>query len=285
MTDHNSPYVTTVIAGPESQKLDDSMFAGHKPVWLEPGVACDLYHEEIRLHLPKLDGCDVIAQPTKQRAKKLLISDMDSTMIEQECIDELADYVGIKDQVAEITERAMNGEIAFDGALRERIALLKDLPESALQDVFDTKINFMAGADVLVRTMKARGAHCVLVSGGFTFFTGRVAEALGFDAHYSNELAFENGKLTGEVVEPILGQQAKVDALRGCLSSYQIDIEDTLAVGDGANDLPMLKTAGLGVAYHAKPKVQEAANVVVNHNDLSALLYIQGIAKSDWVSA
>lgn len=223
---------------------------------------------------------DYIIQPveTKQtRCKKLLISDMDSTMITVECIDELADFVGKKAEVAAITERAMNGELDFEAALTERVALLKGLPESVLQTCYDERVRMMPGARSLVQGMREKGARCVLVSGGFTFFTSRVAEALGFHEHYANELEIENGVLTGRVVPPILGSQAKLATLQAKVKELGITPEDVLAVGDGANDLPMLLAAGLGVAYHAKPSVQAQAQHHVNHGDLSVLAWAEGI--------
>lgn len=209
--------------------------------------------------------------------KKLLISDMDSTMIEQECIDELAEFAGVREQVEAVTEKAMRGELDFEGALRERVKLLKGLPESVLQECFDTRITFSKGAKELVQGMKAQGAYAVLVSGGFTFFTERVAEALGFDAHYANTLEVKDGVLTGEVVPPILGAEAKLTTLQHVCLERGIAPADVLAIGDGANDLPMLQAAGLGVAYRAKPIVREAVAARLDKADLSLLLKAQGI--------
>jgi phosphoserine phosphatase len=245
----------------------------HPPVHLMQAVA-----ELMREH-----KIDMVIQPVEGRAKSLLISDMDSTMIEQECIDELADCVGLKPQVAAITERAMNGELDFAAALRERVALLKGLPESALHEVFATRISLMPGARTLVATMKARGAYTVLVSGGFQFFTSRVALALGFDAEEGNVLEITNGKLTGTVAEPILGKDAKLAALDYLAAKRRVPMSATLAVGDGANDVPMLRAAGLGVAYHAKPVVEAQVQASIRFNDLSALLYVQGIPQSEFV--
>ncbi len=226
---------------------------------------------------------DCVMQPLANRAKKLLISDMDSTMIEQECIDELADCVGLKPKVSAITERAMNGELDFPSALRERVGLLSGLPVSSLEEVFAERITFMPGARTLLKTMKSRGAHCVLVSGGFTFFTSRVASALGFDDDAANVLHISRDKLTGTVAEPILGKEAKLATLQKICRTRSIAVAETLAVGDGANDLPMLMAAGLGVAYHAKPVVGAQAHAAIRFNDLSALLYLQGIANHEWV--
>ena len=263
----------------------------HAWQWLDAPLACDVFfdHAPSANQLKMLEfhcataRIDMIAQPVEGREKRLLISDMDSTMIDQECIDELADKVGLKAHVAAITERAMNGELDFAAALRERVMLLKGLPETVLQDVFDQHITFMPGAKPLVATMRARGAHCVLVSGGFQFFTQRVADALGFHAQEANQLEVAGGVLTGRVIEPILDKQSKLDALNRIAQAHNIPLAHTLAVGDGANDLPMLQAAGLGVAYHAKTVVQKQAAARVNFTDLSALLYAQGIAKAAWV--
>ena len=259
--------------------------------WLDAPIACDVFFDrapsDTELNMMQF-ACatariDMIAQPLKYRQKQLLISDMDSTMIEQECIDELADKVGLKAHVAAITERAMNGELDFAAALRERVMLLKGLPEAALQDVFDQHITFMQGAKTLVQTMRARGAYCVLVSGGFQFFTQRVAAELGFHHQEANQLEVADGLLTGHVIEPILDKQSKLAALIRIAQQQQLSLSETIAVGDGANDLPMLQAAGLGVAYHAKPTVQKQAAARINFTDLSTLLYAQGIPKSEWV--
>ncbi len=222
--------------------------------------------------------------PAENRQKRLLIADMDSTMIGQECIDELADYIGIKDKVSEITERSMRGELEFEQSLRERVALLKELPESALQTVFDKKISLNKGAKTLVQTMKANNAYTALVSGGFTYFTDQVQKLLGYHTTRANILNFVDGKLDGTVGEPILGQQSKLDAMNEFCQQQNINLADCLAVGDGANDLAMIGSAGLGVAYHAKPVVAAQAAVAINHCDLTALLYIQGYKKSEFTS-
>lgn len=260
-------------------------------VWLEEGRAIDLYttlppSEMLRSMLQRICSIrhiDHIIQPAATRAKKLLISDMDSTMIQQECIDELADCVGLKEHVSAITERAMNGELDFPSALRERVALLKDLPESALAEVFRDRITLMPGARTLVQTMKANGTHCVLVSGGFTYFTSRVANAIGFNADEANTLTIVAAKLTGTVAEPILDKDSKRATLHRIAAQKKIPLHATLAVGDGANDLPMLQDAGLGVAYHAKPIVVAQASAAIHFNDLTSLLFAQGIARKDWV--
>lgn len=258
--------------------------------WLEDGRAVDLYYPQppsallrstMRTLCSKL-RVDHIIQPSENREKKLLISDMDSTMIEQECIDELAERVGLKAHVSAITERAMRGELDFPTALRERVGLLKGLAEQQLQQVFEQNITLMPGAKELVLTMAARGAHCVLVSGGFTFFTSRVARALGFHADEANILEIEAGKLSGTVRDPILDKDSKREALHRIAQQKGLPLSATLAIGDGANDVPMIKAAGLGIAYHAKPIVVEQAAAAIHYNDLTAVLFAQGIARKDW---
>ncbi|MBU6299032.1 MAG: phosphoserine phosphatase SerB [Alphaproteobacteria bacterium] len=228
-------------------------------------------------------AADINVVPVEGRRKKLLIADMDSTIISCECLDELADMAGLKAKVSAITERAMRGEIEFAGALRERVALLKGLSLEALERVWRERVRLNPGAQELVATMKAHGAKTLLVSGGFTFFSSRVAEAAGFDEHQSNVL-FDDGKaLTGEVRDPILGKEAKLAALERALQRHELQPDDVLAVGDGANDLAMIQRAGLGVAYHAKPVVAAAAGASINHNDLTALLYLQGYREDEIV--
>jgi phosphoserine phosphatase len=228
---------------------------------------------------------DINVMPAEGRRKKLLVADMDSTIINCECLDELADMAGLKDKVSAITERAMRGEIEFAGALRERVGLLKGLPLEALDRVWRERVRLNPGAKELVATMKAQGAYTLLVSGGFTFFTARVAEAAGFDEHQSNVLIDDGKVLTGEVREPILGREAKLAALESAVAKLGIAHDDVLAVGDGANDLAMIQRAGLGVAYHAKPVVAAAAGASIAHNDLRALLYLQGYRDSEIKSA
>jgi phosphoserine phosphatase len=257
--------------------------------WLSPG-------EAVEFDLPALPdtfghaateldmlGIDVAAQPAGKRRKKLLLADMDSTMIEQECIDELADEAGVGERVAAITARAMNGELDFQGALRERVALLKGLPVEAIDRVLERRITPMPGGTTLVATMKANGARTALISGGFTAFSGPVAAMLGFDEHRANSLLSENGHLTGGVAEPILGREAKVAALREITAGIGITPLDAIVVGDGANDLGMLALAGTGVALHAKPAVQEQARLRINHGDLTALLYLQGYRREEFI--
>jgi phosphoserine phosphatase len=253
-------------------------------VWLNPGIACDLHFDAedgrsfekgLRKHFAEAK-LDLAIQPEEGRRKKLLVADMDSTIIEQECIDELAAELGLKDQISEITARAMRGEIEFEPALRERVGLLKGLPLSSLESVYKNRITETPGGRTLTATMRANGATCALVSGGFTFFTERVAAAVGFDLNRANTLVFADGKLTGEVADPILGRQAKIDSLIELRDKAGLPKIATLAVGDGANDLGMIEEAGLGVALHAKPVVAEAADARIDHGDLTALLYLQG---------
>jgi phosphoserine phosphatase len=226
---------------------------------------------------------DVFVQKEAGRRKHLLIADMDSTMIRQECIDELAAELGLKDRISEITERAMRGEIDFEPALRERVGLLAGLPVSAIETVLSKRIQLMPGGRTLVQTMKANGAYCALVSGGFTHFTSAVATLLGFDENQANTLLEEDGKLSGKVGEPILGREAKRARLEYLVAERGLDFADTLAVGDGANDLAMIERAGTGVAYRAKPAVAAAADFRIDHGDLTALLYLQGYAEGDFV--
>jgi phosphoserine phosphatase len=227
---------------------------------------------------------DFAVQPAEGRRKRLLIADMDSTIIGCECLDELADFAGVKDQVSEITERAMRGELLFEGALRERVGMLKGLSVDALQACYDDRVKLNPGARTLVATMAANGARCALVSGGFTFFTGRVAAAAGFHLNRANTLIEADGKLTGQVGEPILGKEAKLAALVEETAALGLTPADALAVGDGANDLAMIEAAGLGVAYRAKPIVAAQAHAKVDHADLTALLYFQGYKAAEFVA-
>jgi phosphoserine phosphatase len=223
-----------------------------------------------------------VVQPQALRRKKLFLADMDSTMIGQECIDELADYAGLRPHVAGITERAMRGEIEFESALRERVALLKDLPVSVVDEVLKKRITLTSGGRELVATMRAHGAWTCLISGGFTLFTGAVAAMIGFQENRANELLVRDGKLTGEVSEPILGRAAKLATLVELREAFDLDDVDTLVVGDGANDLGMIQHAGLGVAYHAKPAVAAVAAARIDHGDLTALLYAQGYRRDEF---
>ena len=228
-----------------------------------------------------LDHC---LQPWNGRRKQLLIADMDSTIIGCECLDELADFAGVKAEVSAITERAMRGELTFEPALRERVAMLKGLPSPDLQLCYDNRVRLNPGARTFVRTMAAHGARCLLVSGGFTFFTSRVAEAAGFHEHRANTLIEADGRLVGQVGEPILGREAKLAALQGEATRLGLDLGQTLAIGDGANDLAMIEAAGLGLAYRAKPIVAAEANAKIDHADLTAALYFQGYAAADFVT-
>lgn len=270
-----------------ADRLREAGCAPGETIWLDEGKAADLFfgNDPVAARAALVDvgdKVDVIVQAVAGREKKLLIADMDSTMITVECIDELADYAGIKPQIAEITERAMRGELDFEGALHGRVALLRGLPDSAIDRCRDERVVIMSGAKALVRTMKARGARTLLVSGGFTRFTGPVAEEIGFDAAVANVLEIADGALLGTVERPIVDAARKRAELEGAIASG-IERALTMAVGDGANDIPMIEGAGLGVAYHAKPKTRAAAHAEIVHGDLSALLYAQGIAAKDWV--
>ncbi len=253
-----------------------------KTAWRAQNIACDLLIQHSAFStLSSLtqkiladQPYDGIVQDVQKRGKKLLISDMDSTMITVECIDELADFVGKKAEVSQITERAMNGELNFEQALTERISLLAGLPEQALQECYDERVKMMPGAKELLASFKEKGGHAVLVSGGFTFFTSRVRANLGFDADYANILEVAGGKLTGKVTLPILGKEAKLKTLQEYCAKLNISSNEVMAIGDGANDLPMLMAAGLGVAYHAKPVVRAQANAQLNHCDLSVLCWL-----------
>ncbi len=292
-------FVATLIANPSNPVLVPAIAEQAADVvkasglyWLADGIACDIAlrddtdieaAEANILAVIGSEPIDLVIQQAETRRKKLLIADMDSTMIGQECIDELAAEVGLKDKVADITARAMNGEIAFEPALRERVALLKGLPLSVVDDVIVKRITLTPGGPELIATMKAKGYYAALVSGGFTVFTSRIGATLGFDENRANVLLQEKGILTGLVEEPILGKQAKVDALNDIAEKLGISTDDAMAVGDGANDLGMLQLAGSGVALHAKPTVSAQARMRIDHGDLTALLYIQGYRKTDFV--
>ena len=259
---------------------------GHQ--WIEQGSACDLLlagdPEAARRALEgAIAGVDVVVQPQQGRRKLLLVADMDSTMITVECIDELADYAGIKSEVAAVTERAMRGELDFESALDARVALLKDLDERVIDHCYAQRVRATPGASALVQTMRENGAYCLLVSGGFNRFADRVAGEIGFDAAISNQLMIDGGRLSGAVQKPIVGAEAKRQALLDAAAARQIPLDETLAVGDGANDIAMIRAAGLGIAYRAKPAVAEAADARIENNDLTALLFAQGYARSEWM--
>ncbi|MEP9347696.1 phosphoserine phosphatase SerB [Xanthobacter sp. KR7-225] len=250
------------------------------PLGADPGPFEDRLRAALSDH-----ALDVVVQGRTGRRKRLFLADMDSTMIGQECIDELADFVGLKAHVAAITERAMRGEIAFEPALRERVALLRGLEARVVDEVLAERIRLTPGGPQLVATMKANGAYAALVSGGFTLFTSEIAARIGFDEHRANELLLEGGRLVGAVAEPILGREAKLATLVELRDHLHLAPSETLAVGDGANDLAMLAEAGLGVAFHAKPAVAAAARARVNHGDLTALLFMQGYHRDEIVGA
>lgn len=256
--------------------------------WLHEGVAADVsdindidHAHKLMAELAPKHQLDYCIQPTTNRRKQLLISDMDSTMIGQECIDELADMAGIGAQVSDITERAMQGKLDFSASLTQRVALLKNLPVDALEKVWQERIKLNQGAETLVKTMKAHGAFTMLVSGGFTFFTDKVAEQTGFDAHHANELHTMDDVLTGLVIPPILHSTSKKDYLEAALTTRNITPELSIAVGDGANDADMIEAAALGVAYYAKPLLQQKAQASVNYTDLTSLLYFQGYKQDE----
>lgn len=291
--------VATLVANPLHPALDAELVAralavlpaGAAARELSAGIAVDLafdgdlsraddHDRDLRAAMGTAP-VDLLVQKQDGRRKRLLIADMDSTMIGQECIDELADAVGKKDIVAAITERAMRGELEFEPALRERAAMLSGLDAAVIGDVLAERITLTPGAAALLATMKAHGAYCALVSGGFTAFTGHIAATLGFDEHRANTLEISEGRLTGKVGEPILGRAAKRERLAELLAEHGLKAADAIAVGDGANDLAMIELAGLGVAYHAKPSVAAVADARVDHGDLSALLYFQGYSAQE----
>lgn len=257
--------------------------------WIDRGDAADIEvnveRGTVRAAYEGWEELDVVAHSPGPREKKLLVADMDSTMIGQECIDELADYAGVKPQVANITARAMHGELDFAGALRERVALLRGLDESVIERCLTERIRPNAGAATLVRTMRARGAMTILVSGGFTAFVQPIAEQIGFERFEANVLGLNDGKLTGLTEGSIVDSRRKHDALSEARDQLGLTVEDTLGIGDGANDIPMVAEAGLGVAYRAKPALRAVADAWIDHNDLTTLLWAQGISRSEWVEA
>lgn len=288
-------FVATLLCNPANPVLESTLpeslrnaWGGAAVTWLAPGIAAEFELEQVPDNrwqvwqdLQEI-GVDLVVQTREGRRKKMLLADMDSTMIEQECIDELAEEAGVGTRVKEITARAMNGELDFEGALIERVGLLKDLPETVIDKVLAERITLMPGGPELLATMKAAGAYAALVSGGFTAFTRQVAAQLGFDENRANTLLVADGKLTGAAGRPILGREAKVEALEQITARLGLSEAEVMAVGDGANDLGMLKRAGAGVALHAKPSVAAECDIRINHGDLTALLYIQGYAQSDF---
>ena len=298
------PHVVTLIADPAARGLDDSMARTARealrdlgaetspPDWLDQGAACDIRFggldtDQAQAAVRRALGTapvDVIAQDTAGRRKGLLVADMESTIIQQEMLDELGELIGARDRIAAITARAMNGEIDFQGALRERVALLAGLPATVLADMIG-RITLMPGAATLVATLRKHGVHCALVSGGFKTFTAHVRDRVGFHEDQANDLEVADGRLTGGVVEPILDKDAKLRALIRIAGGLRLPLSASVTVGDGANDLPMLLAAGLGVAYHAKPAVAAQTRARVDHGDLTALLYAQGYRAAEFVTA
>ncbi len=300
-------HVATLIAPPDAALPDgierlaaECLPGAGPPLWLDPGRALDIPFDgggaagdgmtvpvAADLALRRASGdtaIDVVVQDIAGRRKRLLLADMDSTMIGQECIDELADVIGERARVAAITERAMRGEIAFAPALRERVALLKGLPAAVVDEVIARRITLTPGGRTLVRTMRRHGAYTCLVSGGFTAFTAKIAAAIGFDESRGNHLVIgDDGRFTGAVAEPILGREAKLDTLHALRRQFGLSRQETLVVGDGANDLAMIGDAGLGVAFHAKPVVAQSATARIDHGDLTALLFIQGYRRAEFL--
>jgi phosphoserine phosphatase len=298
-------HVATLVCSPAAPALDDAILTRARaalpqagaPLWLEPGVAADIPFtaadatehrasaEPVRAALADVP-VDTVVQKAIGRRKRLFLADMDSTMISEECIDELADFIGLKTHVAEITERAMRGELAFAPALRERVALLKGLHSGVVDEVIAGRLHLTPGGRILVATMRANGAYTCLVSGGFTLFTQRIAAMIGFDEARANSLVVAaDGTFAGEVVEPIFGRDEKLATLIELRRRFGLAPEQTLAAGDGANDLAMIEAAGLGIAYHAKPAVAAAAHARIDHADLTALLHVQGYRREEFVDA
>ncbi|SDF12491.1 phosphoserine phosphatase SerB [Sulfitobacter delicatus] len=288
-------FTAILLTSPSNPSLDPALveslrnaWGGGDVLWLAPDEAAEFPLGQMPAN--RWDvwencqsmGVDLVIVPTEGRRKQMLLADMDSTMIQQECIDELAEEAGVGAHVKEITARAMNGELDFDGALRERVALLKGLEASVIDKVLAERITLMPGGGALVGTMKAQGGYAALVSGGFTAFTAKVAELLGFDENRANTLLLDQAKLSGEVGLPILGREAKVLALEEITAKLGITEDQVIAVGDGANDLGMLSRAGMGVALHAKPSVAAECYIRINHGDLTALLFVQGYARMEF---
>lgn len=295
------PLVATLISDPDTRDLSPELVEMARASvgaieinWLEEGVACDfplmvgaterMCANALR-SLTENKPIDFVIQKAHNRRKKALIADMDSTMIDQECIDELAAEVDLKEQVSEITAKAMNGEIPFEDAIHERVALLEGLEVSVINKIIKEHITLTKGGKTLIATMKDKDAYTSLVSGGFTQFTSRISKMLGFDEHHANKLIEDDGKLTGKVHLPVLGAGSKVDTLHNIANTRGINIEDVISVGDGANDIPMIKEAGTGVAFHAKPSVAAEASIKIDHGDLTSLLYIQGYKADEIIHA
>jgi phosphoserine phosphatase len=286
-------FIATLIAAERLTRGDisaaeDALGSAGGLGWIEEGSACDLRVEDAAAARAALEGLipgvDVVVQPGAGRRRRLLVADMDSTMISVECIDELADYAGLRAEVAALTEQAMRGELDFEAALDARVALLKGLDARIIDHCYEQRVRSTPGAEALVRTMSANGAYCLLVSGGFARFADRVAADIGFDAAISNALIVAEGRIAGTVARPVVGAEGKRRALVEAAAARQIPLADSLAVGDGANDVPMLKAAGLGIAFRARPAAAAAADARIEANDLTALLYAQGYARKDWVT-
>ncbi|WP_370286334.1 phosphoserine phosphatase SerB [Pseudooceanicola nanhaiensis] len=290
-------FTVTLLTSPDAPTLDDGIVTPLRNAWGGGEIRWLATREAAEFDVPEVPGnrwevwegmqgqrVDMVVQPSEGRRKRMLLADMDSTMIRQECIDELADAAGVGARVKEITARAMNGELDFEGALTERVGLLKGLPETVIAKVLDERITLMPGGPALLATMRANGAYAALVSGGFTAFTQVIAAKLGFDENRANTLLAEGGMLTGEVARPILGRAAKVQALEEISARLGLRKDEVMAVGDGANDLGMLGLAGAGVALHAKPVVAAECGIRINHGDLTALLYIQGYRREDFAA-
>lgn len=280
--------VLVVIAAPGSGAISEASAGKLGSVtWLAKGEALEAaaHRESEARALFTNMPVDINIVPAQNRRKRVLVADMDSTMIQQECIDELGVAAGLGEKIKDITARSMRGEIDFHGALRERVSLLKGLPATFIAELLRERITYTPGGSTLLATMKASGAYCALLSGGFTAFTGPIAETLGFHEHQGNTLVIEDGLLSGTVGHPILGKDAKVEHLKRICTELAVSEHDVVAVGDGANDIPMLQLAGMGVALHAKPKVQEQSRFVINHGDLTSLLYLQGYRREEFVSA
>ena len=300
VTDLMTSYVLTLIGNMASAPLEPvhiervfrSLATTGEADWLAPREACDLFIESALSAVDIAEeardvlsgtAIDAVCTSIEGRRKKLLVSDMDSTVIDQECIDELGDAFGVGSRIREITAAVVAGDISFSDALRKRLVLMKGMERGLLESVYEERISLRSGARTFVQTMRHHGAFCILVSGGFSYFTHRIAERIGFHDHRGNKLAFESGKLTGEVLEPILGRSAKLNTLTRLCDERGLEPSNVLAVGDGANDIKMIEAAGLGVAFHGSDSLKKQANACIDHGDLTAILYIQGFRKSEFV--